>query len=139
MKYGRLIVEKKEYVIIKRALNLSRYQYDTTLGKSIKKLSKELESAQIYDEDEMPDDVVRLHSVITVISEKGWHKKFQLVLPRESDIKEDKISLLTPMGSAVIGYAQGDDLLWEFPAGEQKLTLKKVEQNKKSLNINMVL
>lgn len=139
MKYGNLVIEKKDYVIVKRVLNLSEFHRDLTLRKSVGKLSKELESAKICDEAEMYEDVVRLNSVVTIASKNGWNKKFQLVMPKESDIKNDKISLLTPMGAAVIGYAEGDSLVWEFPSGEQKITITKVKQEKKHINLNMIL
>ena len=62
-----------------------------------------------------------------------------MVTPAESDVKHGKISLLTPMGSAVIGYAEGDTIVWEFPSGEQNLTIEKVEQGNQKLNASMVL
>ncbi|WP_282055352.1 GreA/GreB family elongation factor [Maribacter luteus] len=139
MKYGNLIIEKREYVLLKKLMNLSKYYKDVTLGKSIKKLSSEIESAKICDEKDMPNDVIRFNSTITVVSEKGWSKKFTLVTPSESDVKEGKISLLTPMGSAVIGYAEGDAIIWEFPSGEQNLMIGKVEQGNRKLNVSMVL
>lgn len=139
MKYGNLIIEKREYVLLKKLMNLSKYYKDVTLGKSIKKLSSEIESAKICDEKDMPNDVIRFNSTITVVSEKGWSKKFTLVTPSESDVKEGRISLLTPMGSAVIGYAEGDAIIWEFPSGEQNLMIGKVEQGNRKLNVSMVL
>lgn len=139
MKYGNLIIEKREYVLLKKLMNLSKYYKDVTLGKSIKKLSSEIESAKICDEKDMPNDVIRFNSTITVVSEKGWSKKFTLVTPSESDVKEGRISLLTPMGSAVIGYAEGDTIIWEFPSGEQNLMIGKVEQGNRKLNVSMVL
>tara|TARA_R110002167_G_scaffold134051_17_gene319446 strand:+ start:12151 stop:12570 length:420 start_codon:yes stop_codon:yes gene_type:complete len=139
MKHGSLVIEKKEYVILKRMLNLSGYHHDSTLRKSVGNLSKEMKSARICDEADMPEDVVRLNSMVTIASEHGWYKKFQLVVPKERDVKNDKISLLTPMGAAVMGYAEGDSLVWEFPSGEQKLTIEKVKQEKKHININTVL
>jgi len=139
MKHENLVIEKKEYVILKRVLNLSGYHQDSTLKKSVGKLIKELESAKICDEADMPTDVVRFNSEVTIVSEKGWNKKFQLVLPKESDVKNDKISLSTPMGAAVMGYAEGDSLIWEFPSGEQELTIEKVVQENISTNVNMIL
>ncbi|MFS4417462.1 GreA/GreB family elongation factor [Maribacter sp. 2307ULW6-5] len=139
MKYENLVIEKKEYVILKRVLNLSGFHQDVTLKKSVGSLARELEDAKICDENKMPKDVVRINSTVTIASETGWHKTFQLVLPNEGDVKNNKISLLTPMGAAVIGYAEGDTVTWEFPAGEQKLTLEKVVQEEKHLNLNMIL
>lgn len=139
MKYERLVIEKKEYVLLKRFMNLSGYYKDETLRKSVKKLLEELESAQILDVEDMPKDVIRFNSKITIDSQNGWQTIFTLVLPNESDVKNNKISILTPMGSAVIGYAEGDTITWEFPSGEQKLTIQKVEQENKYLNANIVL
>jgi len=139
MKYGNLIIEKKEYVILKRLMNLSGYYKDETLRKSVQKLVGEMETAKICDASEMYEDVIRFNSTVTIVSEGGWHKKFKLVMPMDSDINNNKISILTPMGAAVMGYSEGDTLQWEFPSGEQKLTIKKVEQENEHININMVL
>lgn len=127
MKFTNLIIEKREYVILKRVLNISGYQQDLTLRKAVDKLSRELESAKICDEINMPSNVVRFNSEVTIVSENGWYKQFQLVLPKSSDAKSNKISILTPMGAALMGYTKGYSLIWEFPSGEQTITIEKVE------------
>lgn len=139
MKYGSLVIEKKEYVLLKRLMKLSGYYQDDMLRTSVMKLLGEMESARICDETKMPADVIRFNSKITITSKNGWKRKFKLVMPSESDVKNDKISILTPMGAAVIGYAEGDPLVWEFPSGEQQLTIEKVEQENEHLTINMIL
>ncbi len=139
MKYNNLIIEKKEYVLLKRYINFSKHYTDDTLRKSVLKLAGELESAKICDEADMPVDVIRFNSTITVASETAWRLKFKLVEPKDSDVRNNKISILTPMGLAVIGYAEGDRLLWEFPSGEQDLTVEKVEQENKAIPLNKVL
>ncbi|WP_306014175.1 MULTISPECIES: GreA/GreB family elongation factor [unclassified Allomuricauda] len=139
MKYGSLLIEKREYVLLKRLLNLSGYHKDNAWRKSVKKLMDELEGAKILDEDKMPDDVIRFNSNVTIVSETGWHKKFKLVLPAKSDVRNNCISILTPMGAAVMGYANGDSIVWEFPSGSQRLTIEDIEQENESLNLNMVL
>lgn len=98
MKYGVLVIEKKEYVLLKKLMNLSGYYKDSTLRKSVQKLVGEMESAKIYDEANMPDDVIRFNSTVTIVSENGWRKQFKLVMPSDSDVKSDKISILTPWG-----------------------------------------
>ncbi|MBM1107643.1 GreA/GreB family elongation factor [Aurantibacter crassamenti] len=139
MKYENLVIEKKEYVLLKRMMNLSGYYKDNTLRKSVEKLVGEMEFAKIYDEIEMPNDVIRFNTNITIVSDNGWQKEFKLVMPTDSDIKNNKISILTPMGAAVIGYSEGDTVTWEFPSGEQKLTIKKVSQENEHIDLNMVL
>jgi regulator of nucleoside diphosphate kinase len=139
MKYGHLVIEKKEYLLLKRFMNLSGYYKNDTLRNSVKKLLGELESAQICDEADMPKDIIRFNSIITIVSKNGWQKTFRLVMPTDSDVKNNRISILTPMGAAVMGYAEGDAILWDFPSGEQSLTIEKVEQDNEYININMVL
>ncbi|MCR9227899.1 MAG: GreA/GreB family elongation factor [Flavobacteriaceae bacterium] len=139
MKYGSLLIEKKEYVLLKRLMNLSGYHQDNTWKKSVRKLAEELETAKILDQDDMPKDVIRFNSNVTIVSENGWHKKIKLVLPSKSDVKNNCISILTPMGAAVMGYAKGDSIVWEFPSGNQKLTIENIEQENEPININMIL
>ena len=139
MKHGNLVIEKGEYVLLKRLVNISGYYADDTQRESIKKLAGELEQAHIRNEEDMPTDVVRFNTWITIGSKNGWHKKFQLVMPKESDVKTNKISVLAPMGLAVIGYAQGDSVVWTFPNGEQQLTILKVEQEENPINVDMLL
>jgi len=123
MKYGSLILEKKEYVYLKKILNISGYSQDLETQKSLIKLNDEIKDAQIVDEEEMPKDVIRLNSKVTIVSEKGWQKTLQIVTPKEKDFKNDKISIITPMGAALFGYAQDDTVIWDFPNGQQKLSI----------------
>lgn len=48
--------------------------------------------------------------------------------PDKSDIKLNKISILAPMGLALFGYAEQDEILWQFPAGVSAIKIKTVEQ-----------
>ncbi|WP_034262373.1 GreA/GreB family elongation factor [Altibacter lentus] len=135
MKYGSLILEKKEYVYLKRILNVSGYAEDFETQKSLQRLSEELRNAQIVDEQEMPEDVIRFNSKIMVYSENGWERTLQLVIPSEKDTKQDKISILTPMGAALFGYSQGDTIEWDFPSGKQQIRIVTVTQNEKKKKI----
>ncbi|PNW28291.1 GreA/GreB family elongation factor [Formosa algae] len=120
MKYGQLILEKKEYVFLKRILNLTGYSKDIETKKSLQKLNHELLEAAIIDHENMPLDVIRFNSIVTV--EQGqWQKTIQIVIPQNKDLKQNKISILTPMGSALFGYALGDCITWEFPNGIKEL------------------
>jgi regulator of nucleoside diphosphate kinase len=128
MKYGSLVLEKKEYVYLKRILNISGYAVDFEIQKSLIKLSDELKTAHILEEEEMPEDVVRLNSIVKVISGDLWEKTFQLVPPSKKDEKNNKISVFTPMGAALIGYSVNDILLWDFPMGLKELKIIEVTQ-----------
>ncbi|QNJ99132.1 GreA/GreB family elongation factor [Constantimarinum furrinae] len=128
MKYGSLILEKKEYVYLKRILNISGYAEDFETQKSLQRLSEELKNAQIVDEEDMPKDVIRFNSKVMVYSENGWEKTIQLVIPSDKNAKQDKISILTPMGAALFGYSRGDTIEWDFPSGKQQIKIVTVSQ-----------
>ena len=129
MKYGKLILEKKEYVMIKRLLNLAKDYKDSTQKVSLTKFGKEIESAEILDDDKMPVDVVRINTEITIATKDGWQYTFQVVLPAESNNSQKKISLLMPMGAAVLGYAKNDTISWTFPGGDKDIVILEVKQN----------
>lgn len=128
MKYGSLILEKKEYVYLKRILNISGYAENHETQKCLARLLEELRTAQIVDDDEMPYDIIRFNSKVTITFDNGIKETVQVVIPTDRDIKTKKISILTPMGSALIGYSEDDIILWNFPNGIQKIHISKVEQ-----------
>tara|TARA_R110002049_G_scaffold279223_2_gene458119 strand:+ start:899 stop:1312 length:414 start_codon:yes stop_codon:yes gene_type:complete len=128
MKYGSLILEKKEYVYLKRILNISGYAEDHETQRCLMHLSEELKTAHIVEEVDMPDDIIRFNSIVTLVLESGIEKQLQVVIPIERDLKQNKISILTPMGSALIGYSKDDTVLWDFPTGKQKIKILNVVQ-----------
>ena len=136
MKYGSLILEKREYVYIKRILNISGYAEDFETQKSLQRLMDELRNAQIVNEADIPEDVIRFNSKIMVYSENGWEKTIQLVIPPDRDAKQNKISILTPMGAALFGYSEGDTIEWDFPLGKQKIKIMSVTQDESHKKIN---
>jgi regulator of nucleoside diphosphate kinase len=134
MKYGSIILEKKEFVTLKRLLSLSGNYKDASRKNSVLRLQNELETAIVTNDEEMPDDVIRFNSEVTIVSNDGWENSFQLVSPTESNFSNKKLSVLTPMGLAVMGYAQGDTIDWEFPGGVKSLKVKEVKHSKTENN-----
>ncbi|MDX1272091.1 GreA/GreB family elongation factor [Bizionia paragorgiae] len=139
MKYDNLILEKKEYAYLKRILDVSGYSESSEIQKSIIKLNEELKEARVLKEDEMPEDVVRFNSKVSIVSDQGWEKTIQVVIPSERNLQQNKISILTPMGAALFGYATGDPVVWDFPTGKQHLTITAVEQQENSKGIDVLL
>ncbi|MCF1422960.1 GreA/GreB family elongation factor [Mangrovimonas futianensis] len=139
MKYGSLILEKKEYVYLKRILNITGYSSNDQTQKSIEKLLDELKTAHIVDEEEMPEDVIRFNSKVTVVSDIGWEKTMQVVIPSDRDVTQNKISVLMPMGAALFGYSNNDTLEWDFPGGKQQLKITSVTQEETLSGIDLVI
>jgi regulator of nucleoside diphosphate kinase len=139
MKYGSLILVKKEYVYLKRILNISGYVGDHQTQKCLTKLTEELKTAHIVDEDEMPHDVIRFNSKVVVVFENKIEKTVQVVIPTDRDVSKNKISVLTPMGSALIGYSKDDVIEWDFPNGKQKIKIAEVSQEETHSGTEIVI
>lgn len=81
-------------------------------------LADELDRAIVVETEQVPEDVVRMHALCTYIDQcSGAHRQIELVYPDESDPAQGKISVLTPVGSALIGLRVGQEIAWEFPDG----------------------
>lgn len=139
MKYGNVILEKKEYVYLKRLLNLNTYTNNPNTQNSIQRLIDELKTAQIVDDVDMPKDVIRFNSTIKVVADNGWENSLKIVVPSEKNVKEHKISVLSPMGIALFGYSENDTLIWDFPGGQQKIKIVAVKQDENHKRIEVIL
>jgi regulator of nucleoside diphosphate kinase len=88
----------------------------------------ELERAMVVADDALPYDVVRIRSVVTFETESG-RRTMQLVYPKDADISLGKVSVLTPVGTALIGLRTGQSISWRTRDGRrQALTVRQVLQ-----------
>ena len=71
-------MEKKDYLTLKRILNFHRYYEDYAHKDALEQLGDRIDNALVEDEWDMPDDVVRLNSKVTVEFMKGSRQSFQL-------------------------------------------------------------
>jgi regulator of nucleoside diphosphate kinase len=123
-KSENIILEKKEYEIIKELIAPIK-DSPNLLNKCIARLKREMEKAIILENENFPEDTIRINSIVDIQTPYG-DMKLQLVLPEHTNSAQKKISLLTPMGSGLIGYSVGDEILWHFPQGEQIIKITKV-------------
>lgn len=92
----------------------------------IEKLKKELSTAVIFDSKEIPEHIVTMNSIVHIkYLDTGEEKTFILVFPDKADSVK-KISVLSPLGSSVLGYHEGDIFEWEFPEGVRKLQIMEI-------------
>ena len=84
-------------------------------------LLSELERADVLPETAMPADVVRIGSIIEFEVDDGRRLKVQLVLPENADINVARISVLTPVGAALIGLSPGQAMEWSGNDGKERL------------------
>jgi regulator of nucleoside diphosphate kinase len=119
------ILTESDYTTIK---TLIKNLPSNERNKSILLLAKEIERATIVTEKKMQANVVRLNSHVKVedIAAKRTID-FTIVLPGQANIAEKKISILSPMATALIGYKSEAEIEWELPAGLKKIKILEVE------------
>jgi regulator of nucleoside diphosphate kinase len=93
-------------------------------------LLDEIERAELHGPDDMPDGHVRLDSRVTFLDEKSRRmREVQLVLPAQANIAEGRISILTPMGAALYGLADGACINWpDLDGNDRPIRIMRVEQ-----------
>lgn len=81
-------------------------------------LQEELLRAEVRAPDAMPADVVGMHSVAECEDEdSGERRRLTVVYPHEADVDAGRVSVLAPVGSALIGLSVGQHIDWEMPGG----------------------
>jgi len=81
-------------------------------------LEAELLRADVVDSHDIPDTVVTMNSTVRfVVNESKEEFSLTLVYPKDADNSGDKISILAPVGSALLGLNQGDEIQWPKPGG----------------------
>jgi regulator of nucleoside diphosphate kinase len=82
-------------------------------------LLTELERAEVVAEDDVPANVVRMGSRVLFRSDDGHERDVTLVYPAKADIAEGRISVMTPIGAALIGMKEGASINWTARDGRQ--------------------
>lgn len=92
-------------------------------------LLAELDRARVVADNKIAPKVVRMGSSLCFTSELGDEKHVTLVFPGEADIEAGKVSILTPIGAALIGLSAGQTIDWTARDGRvRRLTVKSVTQ-----------
>ena len=93
----------------------------------IEKLLAEIERAIVVDPDAMPSDVITMGSSVCVRDlVTGARTTYTLVFPAEANVVARRLSVLAPVGTALLGYRQGDEIVWKMPNGVRRLRIERV-------------
>jgi regulator of nucleoside diphosphate kinase len=93
----------------------------------LESLRMELERAEIVTPQEVPPTVVTMNSTIELLDlDTNEMETYTLVFPEDADISQGKISVLAPIGTAMLGYEIGDIFEWDVPAGKRRLRVERI-------------
>jgi regulator of nucleoside diphosphate kinase len=93
-------------------------------AESLNALERELFRATIVEPSELSSDVVTMNSTVWFRDlDSDELEKYSLVYPAKADVLRDRISVLAPIGTALLGYRVGDVIEWRVPSGKRRFEI----------------
>jgi regulator of nucleoside diphosphate kinase len=93
----------------------------------LKNLEQELSRAKLIASEKIPHNVVTMNSKVLLKDlDTGENMVYTLVYPPEANLMENKISVLAPVGTAIIGLREKDAIDWKIPDGLVRLEVEKI-------------
>ncbi|MCL4271864.1 MAG: nucleoside diphosphate kinase regulator [Anaerolineales bacterium] len=93
----------------------------------LKQLDEELKRGQVVAPTEVPADVITMNSRALLLDlESNEEMEYTLVFPQDADPSAGKISILAPIGTAMLGYREGETFAWQVPDGLRKIKVIKI-------------
>lgn len=106
---------------------LDDIQYHPHERAHLELLIKEMQRAMVVPSERVPGDVVTINTRMRVKDmDSREETSIQLVFPDDEDFEHGKISILTPIGAALIGYCAGDIAEWRIPTGIRRLRIEEI-------------
>lgn len=110
----------EELLLVAREFHF-RYRGD------LQKLADELQRCTAVQSSEVPASVVTMNSRVSLVDlDTGEEMEYTLAFPDEANIEDGRISILSPVGTAILGYAVGDNVEWDVPGGKRRIRIAAV-------------
>lgn len=125
MNHTPIYITRDDYMKLRLLLTTALYSSAST---ALGKLRDELDRAAVIDASAFPDDVVTLESTVQFEDlTTSEVEEYTITFPERADIDHKRISILTPIGTALIGCRVGDIVKWSTPGGIRQLKVRRVE------------
>jgi regulator of nucleoside diphosphate kinase len=112
---------------LKGLIKFAEERWDKRAVQYLEELDEELDRAEVVKPEEIPTDVITMNSTFRLSNlDSGEEVVYTLVFPSKADSTTGKISILAPIGTAVLGYRVGDTIEWQVPAGLKRLRVDEV-------------
>ncbi len=121
-----LIINRLDYARITKSIKDAKH-FRSINNKEAEALIQELNSATIVEPEAVPSNVVTMNSIVKIrFVDQNRQVQFQIVYPKDANIKENKISIFSPIATALIGYKVNDEIEWIVPAGLTKIKVEEI-------------
>ena len=108
-------------------LLLGTRQWSSRDKEHLQALEEELDKAHTVASRDIPGDVVTMRAQVRGRDMKsGKEMDLSVVFPSEADSEQGRISVLAPIGTALLGYRVGDVVEWKVPGGLRRLKVERI-------------
>lgn len=121
---GTIYIKQADKDQLRKVLEDNKYT-SHTVTKYLESLEIEMERADVKDSDQIADKFIAMNSKV-LLSVDGEEEEIILVYPKDADARNNKISVLSPIGTAILGYCEGSIIEWKIPDGIATIEIKKV-------------
>jgi regulator of nucleoside diphosphate kinase len=122
----KIIITQCDYEYLEELLSS---EFTQAIGPAdyLQGLEAELARAEIVDPKRVPKNVVTMNSTVKLRDlDTKEIETYTLVFPEQADIANNKLSVLAPVGTAILGQRVGDVLRWRVPSGWRRLKVERV-------------
>ena len=122
----RIMITRRDYDYLKDLLSSN---FTQAIGPSdyLESLEAELKLAEVIDPERVPSNVVTMNSTVKLRDlDTDEIEVYTLVFPEDADIANHKLSVLAPVGTAILGQRVGDMLRWRVPDGWRRFKVERV-------------
>ena len=124
---AEILISREDCLRIEKAIAEQRSRRAGRDRDDLVRLEGELNRAKKVAVEDLSADVVALDREVTMIDlEDNSEETYRLVLPDQADVSRLRISVLAPIGAALLGYREGDQVEWPVPGGLRRLRIKRV-------------
>jgi regulator of nucleoside diphosphate kinase len=126
-KETNIYITKPDHERLTKLIEIAREREGDANREYLNRLEEELERAEVVEQKGIPPDVITMRSTVSLKDlDTGEEMVYWLAFPTEANFDEGKISVLAPVGTAILGYRRGDVIEWEVPSGARRLKVEEV-------------
>jgi regulator of nucleoside diphosphate kinase len=124
---NKIYISEFDMKRLRKLIKFAEEQWDKRYIQHIEELNEELDRAEILKHEEIPTDVITMNSTFRLRDlDNGEQVVYTLLFPGNADSTNGRISVLAPIGTAVLGCRVGDAVEWRVPAGSKRLKVEEV-------------
>lgn len=126
-KQTNIYITKPDYERLTKLIEIAREREGDANREYLNRLEEELDRAEVVQQSDIPPDVITMRSTVRLKDlDTSEEMIYRLVFPSEANYDASKISVLAPIGTAMLGYRRGDMIEWEVPSGVRRLSVEEV-------------